>query len=350
MTPLAASTQPSVPEFIDGLISTVMSAMLSHGDRGGDTASAPDFHDEYGYDNHHFNVRNLQLQQQANDSGDDNGDSDDERSPLQIAIIILGGLFLLFLLYTQCINPLRYLFCRERHVTVIPYNTPQQNRLRQLRQRELQRRSNLLTHNLISNPTTHSEANGGLTLKEREEASEKYRSYLESRYETNQLRVELAANNIIQDADGHVHVSKSTSSNTLQTNKVVNDDDDDDNDIETGNSNTTTTTNVMRSQTISSPTTTQSIQFHAHDETKTAEGICAICLEKYEPKDVILSSQNCTHAFHEECMTDYLVLHHVDNLNAKRRDDPEYDAQLPLTSDELKSSPAPCPCCRRQYL
>ena len=54
---------------------------------------------------------------------------------------------------------------------------------------------------------------------------------------------------------------------------------------------------------------------------------CAICLDRYEAGQTVVWSNNaeCQHAFHKECILEYLVYH-------------------------KEGSSAPCPCCRQPFL
>ena len=57
---------------------------------------------------------------------------------------------------------------------------------------------------------------------------------------------------------------------------------------------------------------------------KTVPNCCAICIDHYEEGDVVVWSSNpkCVHAFHRECVTDWLI-----------KMQPE----------------TPCPCCRQEF-
>jgi hypothetical protein len=54
---------------------------------------------------------------------------------------------------------------------------------------------------------------------------------------------------------------------------------------------------------------------------------CAICLEAYKPEETVVWSSNidCSHAFHQDCILDYLV-----KLKVK--------------------DTVPCPCCRQDFM
>ena len=57
--------------------------------------------------------------------------------------------------------------------------------------------------------------------------------------------------------------------------------------------------------------------------------VCAICLEAYRPNETVVWSSNidCSHAFHQDCILDYLV-----------------------TKLEVKEDVSPCPCCRQDFM
>jgi hypothetical protein len=57
--------------------------------------------------------------------------------------------------------------------------------------------------------------------------------------------------------------------------------------------------------------------------------VCAICLDAYKPDDTVVWSSNidCSHAFHQDCILDYLV-----KLKAWVKDT------------------VPCPCCRQDFM
>jgi hypothetical protein len=60
---------------------------------------------------------------------------------------------------------------------------------------------------------------------------------------------------------------------------------------------------------------------------RTVPNVCAICLDSYKPDDNVVWSSNidCSHAFHQDCILDYLV--------------------------KLKVKDAvPCPCCRQDFM
>jgi hypothetical protein len=60
-------------------------------------------------------------------------------------------------------------------------------------------------------------------------------------------------------------------------------------------------------------------------QTATVPNNCAICLEAYEPGETVVWSGNpkCNHAFHQECITAYLV--------------------------KVKDGSTPCPMCRQDF-
>jgi hypothetical protein len=62
------------------------------------------------------------------------------------------------------------------------------------------------------------------------------------------------------------------------------------------------------------------------DSALTIPNMCAICLESYQEGTTVVWSGNpsCQHAFHQDCILDYLVQH--------------------------KKDAAPCPCCRQVFL
>ena len=59
---------------------------------------------------------------------------------------------------------------------------------------------------------------------------------------------------------------------------------------------------------------------------KSVSNLCAICLEEYHEGETIVwsSNKNCQHAFHQDCLVNYL---------AKVKAEKEF----------------PCPCCRRNF-
>jgi hypothetical protein len=63
--------------------------------------------------------------------------------------------------------------------------------------------------------------------------------------------------------------------------------------------------------------------FYAPPET--APNCCAICLESYQPGEVVAWSCTCKHVFHQDCISHYL-------------------------SKKMIGGEMPCPCCRQQFL
>jgi hypothetical protein len=58
---------------------------------------------------------------------------------------------------------------------------------------------------------------------------------------------------------------------------------------------------------------------------ETAPSCCAICLESYQPGEVVAWSCSCKHVFHQDCIAHYL-------------------------SKKMFGGETPCPCCRQQFL
>jgi hypothetical protein len=57
--------------------------------------------------------------------------------------------------------------------------------------------------------------------------------------------------------------------------------------------------------------------------------VCAICLDTYKPNETVVWSSNidCSHAFHQDCILDYLV-----------------------KLVKVKDTAVPCPCCRQDFM
>lgn len=70
---------------------------------------------------------------------------------------------------------------------------------------------------------------------------------------------------------------------------------------------------------------------------------CAICLSHYEIGETIVWSSNtdCRHAFHEECITDWLVKLHVQQ--------PSPPNPPGTTTTPVVVVTTPCPCCRQEF-
>eukprot|EP00525_Craspedostauros_australis_P010382 CAMPEP_0198133986 /NCGR_PEP_ID=MMETSP1442-20131203/59847_1 /TAXON_ID= /ORGANISM="Craspedostauros australis, Strain CCMP3328" /LENGTH=247 /DNA_ID=CAMNT_0043795121 /DNA_START=264 /DNA_END=1007 /DNA_ORIENTATION=+ len=245
-------------------------------------------------------------------SDDSANDSDDNFDAGQIAGLVAGIAFLVFLLYVLFMNQLRYWFCRDRYIpSSIPHSTPEQHHLQRLRQRELQRRSNLSRFSLISSSRL------AAPPRDQQKEAEEYRKKLEELYEEHAMRIKLSESNIIQDEDD-------TMEEQAKPKQLPDDANADDGDIEL---------QPQKLSAMSVPVSSQYIEITRNNETTTYDGICAICLDTYAAEDVlIVSSQQCTHGFHEDCITDYLVLHHLDHR------------------DEEHGKEAPCPCCRRKFV
>jgi hypothetical protein len=58
--------------------------------------------------------------------------------------------------------------------------------------------------------------------------------------------------------------------------------------------------------------------------------VCAICLEVYKPNETVIWSSNidCSHAFHQDCILDYLMVKEI----------------------KVKETVSPCPCCRQDFM
>jgi hypothetical protein len=104
-------------------------------------------------------------------------------------------------------------------------------------------------------------------------------------------------------------------------------------DIESGSSTAVTTTTTTTTCCTNMEETNDSTKDNLHDDTgelklpndKTFPNSCAICLCPYYPDERILwsSNPNCHHAFHSECIVEWLV---------KMQDG------------------SPCPCCRGEFV
>jgi len=72
---------------------------------------------------------------------------------------------------------------------------------------------------------------------------------------------------------------------------------------------------------------------------------CAICLSQYEVGETIVWSSNtdCRHAFHEECITDWLVKLHVQPTS------PPLISSGTTTTPVVVVATTPCPCCRQEF-
>jgi len=70
--------------------------------------------------------------------------------------------------------------------------------------------------------------------------------------------------------------------------------------------------------------------------------LCAVCLMGYEPEEVVVWSSNpsCPHAFHEDCLLDWLV----HSTQAKATITIEEDNDKPPQDDQPT-----CPCCRQSF-
>lgn len=72
---------------------------------------------------------------------------------------------------------------------------------------------------------------------------------------------------------------------------------------------------------------------------------CAICLAEYEPNERVSwsSNQDCTHAFHEDCVVEWLVsLGRTKSKNKRFTDEP--------TEAQLLNYQLECPCCRQDFI
>ena len=76
---------------------------------------------------------------------------------------------------------------------------------------------------------------------------------------------------------------------------------------------------------------------------------CAICLESYQPDETIIWSTNneCCHAFHIQCITEYLVHVNTSMVSAPEENDEENGG--PNSNNKSKNSTSPCPCCRQPF-
>jgi hypothetical protein len=72
---------------------------------------------------------------------------------------------------------------------------------------------------------------------------------------------------------------------------------------------------------------------------------CAICLAEYELNERVSwsSNQDCTHAFHEDCVVEWLVsLGRTKSKNKRFTDEP--------TESQLLNYQLECPCCRQDFI
>lgn len=72
---------------------------------------------------------------------------------------------------------------------------------------------------------------------------------------------------------------------------------------------------------------------------------CAICLAEYEPSDRVSWSSNpdCTHAFHEDCVVQWLVS--LGRTKSKKQRFADNPTEAQLLNYELE-----CPCCRQEFV
>ena len=72
---------------------------------------------------------------------------------------------------------------------------------------------------------------------------------------------------------------------------------------------------------------------------------CAVCLSEYEVNDEISWSSNseCTHVFHRECITQWLVA--LGKKNSSMRRFPDSPSEEKLLNYNLE-----CPCCRQDFI
>jgi hypothetical protein len=72
---------------------------------------------------------------------------------------------------------------------------------------------------------------------------------------------------------------------------------------------------------------------------------CAICLGPYEVGETVVWSSNaaCQHAFHQDCMVDWLCKMKVLTTQSHRHPSQQDRA------DSSTSTPCPCPCCRQEF-
>lgn len=72
---------------------------------------------------------------------------------------------------------------------------------------------------------------------------------------------------------------------------------------------------------------------------------CAICLAEYEPNERVswASNQDCTHAFHEDCVVEWLV-----SLGRTKSKNKRFTVEP--TEAQLLNYQLECPCCRQDFI
>lgn len=85
-----------------------------------------------------------------------------------------------------------------------------------------------------------------------------------------------------------------------------------------------------------------------HDDkrkSKICPNVCTICLMEYEPSERVSWSSNkeCTHVFHEDCITHWLVS--LGRTKSKMLRFSEEPTEAQLLNYELE-----CPCCRQEFI
>lgn len=80
-------------------------------------------------------------------------------------------------------------------------------------------------------------------------------------------------------------------------------------------------------------------------KSKICPNVCTICLMEYEPSERVSWSSNkeCTHVFHEDCITQWLVS--LGRTKSKMLRFSEEPTEAQLLNYELE-----CPCCRQEFI
>jgi hypothetical protein len=100
-----------------------------------------------------------------------------------------------------------------------------------------------------------------------------------------------------------------------------------DEDLEKGTSSSDSDQNEAGELADASPDLGVVLELPRKHDPRTVPNACAICLESYKPDETVVWSSNndCSHAFHQDCILDYLVKLEVEDT-------------------------VPCPCCRQDFM
>lgn len=98
---------------------------------------------------------------------------------------------------------------------------------------------------------------------------------------------------------------------------------------------------------------------HNGENPSTFPNECAICLQEYQPNEVIVVSDNpsCSHCYHRDCIVEYLIpLLEFEGNNQSNSDGSNHgdETSTQPPSQSITTSHGgkglPCPCCRLQFL